>query len=83
MIIGVLGGEGFVGSSLAEALEEEHRVLSITRENYTKIKKMNLIFDIFINCAGNASKRKANKYPIESLKATVESVYQAEEDFQC
>jgi len=83
MIIGILGSNGVVGSSLVKNLSENNKIVEITRKNYDKIKKLHLIFDVLINANGNASKRLATKNPLEDLELSVASVYDYLADFEC
>lgn len=82
-IIGIIGSNGVVGSSLVTNLAENNIIVEITKESYSKVKKMHLEFDILINANGNPSKMLANDHPILDLQKSVESVYHYLNDFKC
>lgn len=75
-MIGVLGANGFIGSSLLK-----NGVISITRDNYKYIKDKNFTFDIFINAAGNNLSYWANQFPNEDFIKSVNPVYNSIFDF--
>jgi nucleoside-diphosphate-sugar epimerase len=83
MLIGIIGSNGFVGSSLVEYLTEKgYNVISIDRVNYNSIKNKELDFDVLINCSGNSNKRIAEQNPSFSLNATVKTIYDIAKDFK-
>jgi len=81
MIIGVLGGDGFVGTQLQKTCTERQdvEVVSITRENYETYVGSH--FDVFINSAGNKRAFWANQHPYEDFKIATSVVYRALFDF--
>ena len=51
MILGIIGASGFVGSSLVKHLGDlNHKIVEITKITYKKVAKLNLEFDLLINC---------------------------------
>lgn len=80
MKIGILGGEGFLGSKLVEELGKEHETTSITRWSYFSCAKD--LFDIFINAAGNNRNYWGNQYPNEDFKVSTQLAYDSLFHFQ-
>jgi nucleoside-diphosphate-sugar epimerase len=80
MKIGVIGANGFIGSSLVDNIKSQYLTESITKENYKSYK--NIVFDIIINANGNSIKYWANKNPLKDFKKSVESVYKSLYDFK-
>src|SRR3989344_5662480 len=79
--IGILGGNGLVGSDLVRFLGRNYKVDSITRENYNDKKGKN--YRIFINANGNSKRYWANQNPLEDFFTSTVSVYQSIYDFPC
>lgn len=80
MLIGVLGGNGFVGKTIVETLRTDHAVININRENY-KLQN-NIKFDVLVNANGNSHKYLANLNPLEDFEKNVSSVYKTLYDFK-
>ncbi|TAK64825.1 MAG: NAD(P)-dependent oxidoreductase, partial [Bacteroidetes bacterium] len=80
MNIGIIGGNGFVGSGIRTTLQElQHECTSITRENYAGLKGTS--FDVLINANGNSKKYLASSSPKEEFQASVTSVQHSLLDF--
>lgn len=81
MSIGILGGNGLLGSDLTSFLSKNHTVEAITRENYEK-KKGNK-YNVLINANGNSKRFWANQNPKKDFLASTVSVYKSIFDFPC
>lgn len=80
MKIGVIGANGFLGSTLCDIFTSfGHEVRGITRESYVNHKQQR--FDVLVNANGNSRRYWANQYPIEDFDASVKTVYQSMFDF--
>ena len=80
MNIGIIGGEGFVGSGIRESLQRKNvTCLSIKRNNYQEVKGSS--FDVLINANGNSKKYLAAQSPKEEFEASVVSVQHSLLDF--
>ncbi len=68
----VVGGNGYVGSALCEALAgtSQHSVSSVTRDNYAEMQKNH--YDILINCAMPSARFFAKNNPQEDFVETVQ-----------
>ena len=75
-MIGIIGGDGFIGSNLVEALGG----VSINRLNYDT--HSDTLFDVIINANGNSKRYWANNNPIEDFNLSVLSVYKSLFDFK-
>lgn len=81
MVIGVLGGNGFLGSNIISYLNKyNYNVYSITRDNYESFK--NFKFDVLINANGNSKKYLAELNPKWDFECSVNSVYNSIIDFK-
>lgn len=81
MRVGVVGGNGFVGSAFTRYLQKrsiDHCV--ITRENYDK--HVGSEFDVLVNANGNSKKFLAAKDPLQEFADTVVSVQKTLLDFK-
>ncbi len=80
MKIGIIGGNGFVGSGIRKALElEQHECTIISRDNYQSL--IGQSFDVLINANGNSKKYLAASSPKEEFQASVTSVQHPLLDF--
>ncbi|HUN65138.1 MAG TPA: NAD(P)-dependent oxidoreductase [Bacteroidota bacterium] len=79
MKIGIIGGNGFVGSGIRRALERRHHCNVITRDNYDALRTTR--FDVVINANGNSKKFLAAQEPREEFLASVVSVQRSLLDF--
>jgi nucleoside-diphosphate-sugar epimerase len=77
--IGIIGGNGFVGSGIRRVFERKHSCTVISRSNYEDAKSIR--FDIIINANGNSKKFLAAEEPKEEFAASVGSVQQSLIDF--
>lgn len=66
MIIGVIGGNGFLGKQIVKELKEHH-VTIINRDDPVMLTE----YDVLINANGNSNKRWANENPIDDYTKTV------------
>jgi len=80
MTIGIIGANGFIGSTLVKTMKLQHSVTSIIRENYKSHK--NDEFDIIINANGNSHKYWGNLNHLEDFDKSVMSVYKTLYDFK-
>jgi nucleoside-diphosphate-sugar epimerase len=80
MEIAILGANGFVGSNLVRELGKEHKIYSITREDYRNF--IGLKFDVLINANGNGRKYLAEDKPLLDFDLSVKSVYNSLSDFE-
>src|SRR3989344_2560445 len=80
MKIGILGGNGLVGSDLTKYFSSQHQVTPIARESYSRNKKEK--FDIFVNANGNSKRFWALKNIFPDFEASTISVYKSIFDFQ-
>lgn len=80
MRVGVLGAKGFLGSKIVCVLEQDHSVVSITRDNYSNYKGEH--FDVFINVAGNKFNYWANQFPNKDFRGSTVLVYDSLFDFK-
>jgi dTDP-4-dehydrorhamnose reductase len=80
MRIGILGANGFLGTSVYKVLMNYYDVIPIIRENY--LQYIDEFFDIFINMAGNNKNYWANQYPYKDFKASTSLVYESLFDFK-
>jgi|CXWL01.1.fsa_nt_gi dTDP-4-dehydrorhamnose reductase len=78
--IGVLGGNGLLGSNLCRDFAKTHAVDSITRENY--MSKISSSYDVLVNANGNSRRFWANEHPLEDFAASTESVCRSLFDFR-
>lgn len=79
--IGVLGGNGLLGSDLVKFLGKKFNVISITKETYKQEKDK--YFDCLINANGNSKRFWAKEHPLEDFLASTLSVYESIFDFPC
>lgn len=79
--IGILGGNGFLGSDLVRMLNINHKVDAITRGNYEK--KKGTYYGVFINANGNSKRFWANQNPLDDFFVSTTSVYKSIFDFSC
>ncbi len=81
MKVGVIGGNGFVGSAFSRFLERESVDYSVIgRDNYRDFvgKK----FDVLVNANGNSKKFLAKENPLQEFSDTVVSVQRSLLDFE-
>jgi len=79
--VGILGGQGFVGSAFARACESRGVApVIIGRAEYEA--NVGRTFDIFINANGNSSKIVASRQPLDDFDASVRSVRRSLLDFE-
>jgi nucleoside-diphosphate-sugar epimerase len=79
-VIFILGGNGFLGSSIVNyCIENNIAHQSITKKNYSRFFDQHC--NIFINCNGNSKKFLANEDPILDYNLSVNSVYESIKDF--
>jgi|GEM_PF-2568160 hypothetical protein len=74
--IGILGGNGFLGSIITSSLGG----ISITRENYEKYRGSK--FDTIINCVGNKYAYIAESNPLLDLESSLIFTYKTFSDFK-
>jgi len=74
--IGVIGGDGFIGSSITSALQ------ATVIEQYNYADKLGVSFDVLINANGNSNKYLGNNNPVYDFRASVLSVYRSIFDFK-
>lgn len=78
--IGILGGNGFLGSNLASYFRtKECTVTAISRDTY--VENIGKEFDVFINANGNSRRFWANQHPQEDYEASVVSVEKSIQNF--
>jgi nucleoside-diphosphate-sugar epimerase len=78
--IGVLGGEGFLGSQLVEFFSKQGmKAQAIGKGNYKDLTGAE--FDILVNANGNSKKFWANQNPQADFEASVKSVENSIKDF--
>src|SRR5262249_45359704 len=76
----VIGGRGFVGSAIAEAVRQAGAEVTVAgRDDYTRHAQGR--YDVVINANGNARRFKANNEPLWDFDSTVRPVYQSLVDF--
>lgn len=75
-MIGIIGGNGFIGSHLIECLDG----ININRDNYDSCKEIE--FDIIINANGNSKKYWGDAHPFKDFDLSVLSVYKSLSDFK-
>lgn len=81
MKIGIIGGDGFVGSGIRRFLgKNDANVASINRGNYGRFAGSE--FDVLINANGNSKKYLAAQAPKDEFRASVESVQHSLLDFK-
>lgn len=79
MRIGIIGGNGFLGSEIYRVLSGKFDVSIINRESYRSYQKT--WFDVLINSNGNSKRYIANSYPIWDFNESVLSTYNSIIDF--
>ncbi|HLN29013.1 MAG TPA: NAD(P)-dependent oxidoreductase [Gemmataceae bacterium] len=80
-MIGIIGGNGFVGSAFVRHCQRVGLAhATIDRENY--IAMVGREWDILINANGNSKKFLANEEPLEEFDASVRSVRRSLQDFR-
>lgn len=80
--VGIIGGNGFVGSGIARGLAAAGmRCASIQRENYGALRGTS--YDVLVNANGNSKKYLAAESPAAEFAASVASVQQSLVDFSC
>lgn len=67
-MIGIIGGRGFIGSAIANALKDKNPKI-ITRDNSKDFRTKK--FDVLINAGGNAKKYLADVYPVRDFRKSV------------
>lgn len=77
--IGVLGASGMLGADLVSSLSRDYKVISITKENYSK--HIGKSFAVLINANGNSRRWWANQNPVEDFSASTLSVIKSIFDF--
>ncbi len=81
MKIGIIGGNGFVGSGIRRTLERaSHECTVISRANYESL--IGQSFDVLINANGNSKKYLAASSPKEEFQASVTTVQHSLLDFK-
>ncbi len=82
MKVGIIGGNGFVGSGIRKYLESQHiDTVNIELENYERLTGSS--FDVLVNANGNSKKYLASQSPKEDFRASVQSVEYSLVDFKC
>ena len=79
MKVGVLGGEGFIGSEIVRILKKKHEVTVLTRINYDYL--LGKSFDVFINAGGSSRKYLAEVDALADFNKNVLEVYKSVLDF--
>lgn len=79
--IGILGGEGLLGSDLVKFLSKNHKIDTITKESYAK--KKGTEYKILINANGNSKRFWANQNPKKDFFLSTASVVNSIFDFPC
>lgn len=81
MVIGVIGGDGFVGSNIVKSLKKlGHIVYSINRKDYNNF--IGFEFDFLINANSNSKKYLAENDPNYDFDASVKSVFNSIFEFK-
>ncbi len=82
MKIGILGGEGFIGSEIVRYFSnlKHYEIYSITKKNY--YDHVNIAFDILVNANGNTSKHYANREPYIDFGLSTYTTFKSIYDFE-
>lgn len=78
-VVGILGGDGFIGHNLYHDLKNYFCCIPISRNNYEECKSQ--FYDIFINANGNSNKILACTDPLVDFDATVRACLSSLVDF--
>ncbi len=78
--IGILGGNGMLGSDLIKFFADQYPIISINRDNYAS--HQNEEFDVLINANGNSKRFWANQNVLEDFNLSTLSTYKSVFDFK-